>query len=67
MKGRYTFLALAVCALLMTACHERRAGPMERAGERVDEIGENIREGDPILHREGPAESIGEAIDEARY
>lgn len=67
MKARYSFVVLAVCAVVLSACHERKAGPMERAGQRVDEISENIQEGDPILHREGPAERIGETIDDARY
>lgn len=55
------FVSSALCA----GCAERRnEGPWERAGSRVDEISDNIQEGKPALHRQGPAEQTGEAIDD---
>ena len=45
------------------SCTERK-GPLERAGERTDEIIDNVKDGDPILHKKGAAEKTGEAIDD---
>jgi hypothetical protein len=56
---------IAVSLSLFIGCAERRQGPMERAGARVDEIADNIEEGKPALHRKGPLEKAGEAVDDA--
>ena len=50
--------------LVSVGCTERQKGPFERAGERADEIGDNVREGDPLLKKKGAAERTGEAIDD---
>lgn len=58
------FLAVS----LMTACAaciERKSGPMERAGERGDEIIDNVKKGKAPLHKSGPLEKAGDAVDEA--
>lgn len=54
----------AAAFIAIAGCHERRPGPLERAGSRADEITDNIQEGKPMLHRKGPLEKAGEAIDE---
>ena len=38
---------------------------MERAGSRVDEIADNVRDGDPPLKKKGAMERAGESIDDA--
>lgn len=58
---RILFATLLI-ATTMTACH--RAGPMERAGQRIDEIGDNVSEGEQPLKKRGPLEKAGEAIDD---
>ena len=47
------------------ACHSNEPGPMEKAGARADEIGENISEGKNPLHKKGPLEEAGDAVDDA--
>lgn len=42
-----------------------REGPMERAGSEVDEMADEVREGDNPLQKDGPMEEAGESIDEA--
>lgn len=62
---KFTFVLSALLALsFVTAC-VKEEGPLERAGKRVDEIGDNVAEGDPILKKKGPVEKAGEAVDEA--
>ncbi len=57
-------MALALLLLLdFSAC--RREGPIEKAGERVDEAVDNVTEGQSPLHKKGPAEKMGEQIDNA--
>ena len=41
----------------------QKAGPLERAGERTDEVIDNIKEGDAPLKKKGPLEKAGESID----
>jgi hypothetical protein len=55
---------LIVLGLSAGSCHERK-GPAEKAGERIDEIADNVREGDPALKKKGAMERTGEAIDDA--
>jgi hypothetical protein len=43
----------------------RQEGPLERAGKRVDEIGDNIAEGDPPLKKRSAFEKAGESVDKA--
>lgn len=54
------FFILVVFSL--AACQEK--GPVEKAGERVDEIVDNVKDGDPLLHKKGTAEKAGEAVDQ---
>lgn len=48
--------------MIFTGCQEK--GPLEKSGERADEIVDNIKDGDPILHKKGALEKAGEAVDE---
>lgn len=43
----------------------RKEGTAEKVGERADEIADNIKDGDAPLHKKGPIEKTGEAIDDA--
>lgn len=57
-----TLGALTLGALLaLTGCEQE--GPLERAGEDLDEAMEEMAEG--LERNEGPAERAGERIDEA--
>jgi hypothetical protein len=60
---KFILVVLAACAINLVGCE--KAGPVERAGERADEIVDNVREGDPPLKNKGPMEKVGESIDEA--
>ncbi|MBN8547863.1 MAG: hypothetical protein J0M12_00965 [Deltaproteobacteria bacterium] len=56
-----------VCTILLSvlvACNQRNPGPFEKAGERADEIGDNIAEGKNPLHKKSTLEKAGEAVDE---
>ena len=48
---------------LLGACRE--PGGAEKAGQRVDEIVDNVKEGENPLKKKGPAEKLGENIDES--
>lgn len=56
-------IALLVAGLTAAGCREQGSG--EKAGERVDEIVDNVKEGEPPLKKKGTLEKTGEAIDEA--
>lgn len=58
------FTLAAVSLLAITGCQSKPQGPLERAGERVDEIADNVRDGEAPLKRKGPLERAGESIDE---
>jgi len=60
---KFILVALAACSISLAGCE--RAGPVERAGERADEIVDNVRDGDPPLKKKGAMEKVGESIDEA--
>lgn len=64
-----TMLRLAAAMLLstlaVTGCARERKGPLERAGERIDDAVDEAREGDNPFKRKGPLERTGESIDRA--
>lgn len=64
-KTTATFLALTCLLACSSVGCERRPGPYERAGKRVDEIADNVREGENPLKRKRTGELVGEAIDDA--
>ena len=60
MKSRFRFFALLVVVGLV-GCNQ--SGPVEKAGERVDEIVDNVKHGDSPLKEKGPMEKLGESVD----
>lgn len=56
---RLTSLAIILLALGLGACEQQ--GPVERAGEQVDEAVDEAKE---ALDPQGPAESAGEKVDD---
>lgn len=62
MKNALTGLMVLCSLCAFVACTEK--GEFEKAGERTDEIIDNVKEGDPVLHKKGPIEKAGEAADE---
>lgn len=63
MKKFFTVITSVALVLSLSACDEKK-GPVEKMGERADEIVDNVHDGDPILHRKGPVEKVGESIDD---
>ena len=63
MKIVYQVMVASFLLLGIVAC--RREGPIEKAGEKVDEAVDNVVEGQSPLHKKGPAEKAGETIDNA--
>jgi PBP1b-binding outer membrane lipoprotein LpoB len=52
--------AILAFSLFLAGCQEE--GPVEKAGEKIDEAVENVEE---KINPQGPAEEAGEKIDEA--
>ncbi len=59
--GKYASAALLMtaCLLAVTGC-QKKEGPMEHAGKKIDQAVENL--GEP---KAGPAEQLGQAVDNA--
>jgi hypothetical protein len=53
---------VATALFILIGCQEK--GAVEKTGARIDEIVDNIEDGDPALKRKGPMEKMGESIDE---
>lgn len=51
-------------AFTVAGCQKANEGTLERAGEKVDEAVENIKEGENPLKKKGPMEKLGESVDE---
>lgn len=56
-------LAAFLLSISLGACS--KPGPAERAGERADEIVDNVKEGEAPFKKKKTGEKVGEAIDEA--
>lgn len=64
MKAKIYLAAMIIALMLMVvSCQEK--GTMEKAGERADEIIDNVKEGEPPLKEKGPLEKIGESVDQS--
>ncbi len=63
MKGMIQITCVTILLLLITSCN--RQGSVENAGERMDEIVDNVKEGENPLKKKGAGEKLGEAIDES--
>lgn len=63
-KGLFALVTVAMLAssgIAMTAC-ERKKGPVEKAGEKIDNVADNISD---AIDPKGPAEKAGRALDRA--
>lgn len=65
MRKRIGVLLIVLMSAAFAGCTERHQGPAERAGERIDEVVDNAKEGKPLLHKKGPLEKAGEDIDDS--
>ena len=62
MKKNAMLLAV-MASLILPGCMEKGLG--QKAGERADEIVDNIKKGDSPLKEKGPMEKVGDSIDNA--
>lgn len=62
MKKYHVYL-FAILLMGLIGCQQKGAG--ERAGERVDEVIDNVKEGDSPFKQKGTMEKLGESVDEA--
>ena len=60
---RQTSLLIALTIVGILGCEQK--GTMEKAGERADEVVDNVKEGQAPFHKKGFAEKTGEAIDKS--
>ncbi|MFN8390831.1 MAG: hypothetical protein U0136_11115 [Bdellovibrionota bacterium] len=58
-------LVAVACLFGVAACNHRHEGPVERAGEKIDDAVDNVKDGQSPFHKKGVAERAGEAIDDA--
>jgi len=58
----FVILGVVLAAVLVVAYVRKDKGPMEKAGERVDEIVDNIGKGEPPLQENGLLEKAGRAV-----
>ena len=57
-------ICMAVVSLIgVLGCQEKGAG--EKAGERIDEVIDNVKHGDAPLKEKGALEKMGESIDDS--
>mgnify|MGYP000131317647 CR=1 FL=1 len=57
-------LSMFAFVLFGSAC-TRNEGGVEKAGKKIDEAVDNVKDGDSPFHKKGAAEKAGEAIDNA--
>ncbi len=63
-KGKTHLIVILVIFLIgFVGCSEK--GSAEKAGERMDEIIDNVKEGELPLKEKGTLEKMGESIDES--
>lgn len=55
------FITILLVLISFPAC---KRYTFEKAGDRADEIIDNVKDGDPILKKKGPLEKTGEAVDD---
>lgn len=67
MKDKYLliiFLVFLVGAVYFVTRSSEKKGGLEVTGSRVDEIIDNVKDGDPVLHKKGTLEKAGESLDQ---
>ena len=60
---RYLVSVVAILCIGIIGCQEK--GSAQKAGERADEIVDNIKKGDDPLKKKGPMEKMGDSVDDA--
>lgn len=60
---RYQACLVIVILFGLIGCQEK--GAVEKAGERVDEVIDNVQHGDSPLKEKGPLEKLGESVDDS--
>lgn len=60
---KYLACLIALIFIGFLGCQEK--GSVEKTGERVDEIIDNVKHGDAPLKEKGPLEKMGESIDDS--
>ena len=60
-------ILISLLTILFAGCDQQKEGPLEKAGERADEIGDNIKEGKAPLHQKGTMEKAGESVDKTLH
>jgi|LakMenEpi03Aug12_release.lakeMendotaPanAssembly.Ray.scaffolds.fasta_scaffold2328597_1 hypothetical protein len=63
--NRYFGASLLVLVVMVGFVGCEPKGRAEKAGERVDEVIDNVKEGENPLKKKGAMEKMGESIDEA--
>jgi len=63
MKLKIIAAVLSITIVFVGGCQSNR-GQMESAGERSDEIIDNLKDGRNPLHKKGTLEKVGDAVDE---
>ena len=61
--NKYLIILSAVALIGLIGCQEK--GSAAKAGERVDEVVDNVKRGDPPLKEKGAMEKMGDSIDDS--
>ncbi len=56
------FLMFFLCLIAIASC--KKEGPVEKAGSRIDEIADNVADGEAPLKEKGALEKAGESADD---
>lgn len=65
MKTNPTLVTLLLFATVSCLGCTTKEGPLEKAGEKVDDAVDNVKDGQLPLHKKGTAERVGDDIDKA--
>ncbi|MBX7138111.1 MAG: hypothetical protein K1X83_09015 [Oligoflexia bacterium] len=64
-KKLFIFLLILTAFATLNSCSERHEGPLEKAGEAIDNTLDNVKDGDSVFHKKGTFEKAGEGVDDA--
>jgi len=64
MKRMILCMLLGASVAQLSAC-AKHEGPVERAGKKIDNAVDNVKDGESPFHKKGTAEKAGEAVDDA--
>lgn len=60
---KYILFTVVLVLIALIGCREK--GAVEKAGERVDEVIDNVQNGDATLREKGVMEKAGKSIDDS--